>query len=217
MIFEISSAVPPGSPKISWRGQAVAGGSLGPVNEGAYVHATCSSEGGRPPPVISWWKAGKQIEGITTSHTSPENSLQEFSDPVKGTSSEKSKIESDLSKQADLHSSSNDLSSSADRIDDPLLLTTKSSKNISLGKTEESDSLSNEVQTDVIKQSPKSVQSIVSNTITLVAKRSLLNVPIICQATIPKLSPNVKISSKTTAVVLNILREFMKIIFMHNI
>ncbi|KAF2365898.1 CD80-like immunoglobulin C2-set [Trinorchestia longiramus] len=54
--------LPPSNPTLQWRGQAVNGGVIGPLKEGSYVHVTCHSSGGRPPPVISWWKAGRRLQ-----------------------------------------------------------------------------------------------------------------------------------------------------------
>ena len=187
------SPVPPGEPTLSWRGLAVSGGTLGPVREGTYVHVTCNSSGGRPPPVISWWQEGKQLDGImrrsTDSHQAKnihndkmgKHEMKKIPYPVYG--SERDDYKQSISKFSDIPQ---------ETLQDPTLET------ISSGHM-----ANNSVLVDVKPHGKTSV----SNTITLRADRSLLNVPIICQASLINPPTGTNIPSKTTAVVFDILRE----------
>ena len=45
---------------VIWRGERVTG-MLEPLKEGTSVQLLCRSEGGRPPPQLTWWWRGARL------------------------------------------------------------------------------------------------------------------------------------------------------------
>lgn len=60
---------------------AVRGESAGPFTEGANVTLICRAEGGRPPPVVYWFKGGPEETEVF------DDSFQVLNEGMKGTSS----------------------------------------------------------------------------------------------------------------------------------
>lgn len=59
-VVNLTIVVPPGPPVILWQGVGVVG-SVGPLSEGSRQQLTCRSVGGRPPPVLTWWRQGTRL------------------------------------------------------------------------------------------------------------------------------------------------------------
>nr|XP_027222825.1 nephrin-like [Penaeus vannamei] len=54
---------------VMWRGQRVVG-AVGPLTEGERVDLTCRSVGGRPQPVLTWWRKGLRLPLLTVNSSS---------------------------------------------------------------------------------------------------------------------------------------------------
>ncbi|KAK8381228.1 hypothetical protein O3P69_008236 [Scylla paramamosain] len=59
-LVNLTVAIPPAPPMVIWRGEGVAG-MLEPLKEGTSVELLCRSEGGRPPPQLTWWWRGARL------------------------------------------------------------------------------------------------------------------------------------------------------------
>lgn len=195
----------------------MSGGNLGPVKEGSYVHVTCSSAGGRPHPVISWWKTGKKLEGFVRQ---TRDSVDEYRSEVD--------IDNDIVEEPSASKSVDEIVRNVNGITKDKLpdaenktahKTTRSSGTARLETTTDS-LLTHSVArfpTPLLKDGVppslnKSAQTTVSNTITLMASRELLHTPIICQASVVSPAADISLPSKTTAVVLNITRKLFKVV-----
>ncbi|XP_047496757.1 nephrin-like isoform X2 [Penaeus chinensis] len=64
----LTVVIPPGPPMVMWRGQRVVG-AVGPLTEGERVDLTCRSVGGRPQPVLTWWRKGLRLPLLTVNST----------------------------------------------------------------------------------------------------------------------------------------------------
>lgn len=192
--------VPPGEPTLSWRGQAVSGGILGPVKEGTYVHATCTSTGGRPPPIISWWQAGKQLDGISRRSAEDREHFDDVTEIDENVVNGKQrKLKPITVSSASKNNHSEILGDASSVSNDSILIGANNDIGTNIGANigANNDHLHMEIS-----------HNSVSNTITLEATRALLNVPVICQVSIPQPAQGINIPKKMTALVLNILRKY---------
>ncbi|KAK3863454.1 hypothetical protein Pcinc_030762, partial [Petrolisthes cinctipes] len=71
----LTIAIPPGTPiMVSGGVVVVGGGTIGPVRQGEEVEVWCKSKGGRPSPLVTWWRGGTRLPNQATSITTNINS-----------------------------------------------------------------------------------------------------------------------------------------------